>query len=311
MSKLTICRGLPGAGKDTWAHAQVQASMNAGNNKTIIVNRDSLRFMSGLGSKATSYESTINFMEDTLIERALTKGYDVICTDNNLVAQFVKRLAKIAVDHGAAVEVMDFEVDVEECIRRDKLRGEKNGNCVGEEAIRERARRFLKKGKLPPNPLEGTNIKAVEFEMYVPDRDLRPAFIFDIDGTVANSEGIRSPYDYDKVGLDRVIDEVVHMYHILNQAKYPIIFLSGRPETCKPATEKWLWDYGMTTYEGLFMRAANDLKRKDFIVKYELFDKYIRHNYNVIGVFDDRKQVIDNCWRKIGVRCYDVAGHTF
>lgn len=54
----------------------------------------------------------------------------------------------------------------------------------------------------------------------------------------------------------------------------------------------------------LFMREA------DYIVKAELFDKYVRHNYNVIGVLDDRTQVV-NMWRSMGLTCLQVAPGDF
>lgn len=307
MSTLSIFRGLPGSGKTTEANRQIRLAMAEGR-KVINVNRDSLRAMAGLGKKPSDYEPAITFQQHTLIERGLLKGYDVISSDTNLSARYVKELAEIAANFGAGVEVIDFDVPLEELIQRNANRDP--DEIVPDEVIYDMHKRYCSKG-FPKNPLEGMNIQTVEMEFYLPDPWNPSAFIFDIDGTIADSEGIRSPYDYDKVDLDNVHWDVVQMYHILNEMKFKIIILSGRPESCKEGTEKWLHDTGIRNYEHLYMRGADDLKRKDFIVKYELFDKHIRHNYNVIGVFDDRKQVIDNCWRKIGVRCYDVAGHTF
>ena len=40
------------------------------------------------------------------------------------------------------------------------------------------------------------------------------------------------------------------------------------------------------------MRPATD-KRKDCIVKRELYEAHIQGNYNVLAVLDDRNQVID------------------
>ena len=57
------------------------------------------------------------------------------------------------------------------------------------------------------------------------------------------------------------------------------------------------------------MRKAGD-NRVDYVIKYEIFDQHIRNKYNVLGVFDDRSQVI-NMWRSINIRCYDVAGNDF
>lgn len=57
------------------------------------------------------------------------------------------------------------------------------------------------------------------------------------------------------------------------------------------------------------MRPADD-NRDDALVKYELFNKYVRDNYDVLGVFDDRNRVVD-MWRRIGLTCYQVAEGDF
>ena len=57
------------------------------------------------------------------------------------------------------------------------------------------------------------------------------------------------------------------------------------------------------------MRAEGD-NRKDAIVKMELFNKYIRHHYNVRRVYDDRQQVVD-MWRSLGLTVLQVAPGQF
>lgn len=44
--------------------------------------------------------------------------------------------------------------------------------------------------------------------------------------------------------------------------------------------------------------APHDTRKKwRYTVKRELFDKYVRDRYNIVGVFDDRDQVV-HMWRK-------------
>jgi hypothetical protein len=62
-------------------------------------------------------------------------------------------------------------------------------------------------------------------------------------------------------------------------------------------------------YEGLFMRPAGDT-RKDSIVKREIFDAEIAHRWRVIGVFDDRRQVV-RMWRALGLTVFQVAEGDF
>jgi len=132
------------------------------------------------------------------------------------------------------------------------------------------------------------------------------AYIFDIDGTLA-LKCDRSPYDYSKVNLDKPNAEVVRMAKILSE-KYKIIILSGREDSCRKETEKWLEDNGIK-YLYLFMRRSGD-QRRDSIVKAELYISMINLEFNVLGIFDDRNQVVD-MWRSLGLTCFQVANGDF
>jgi len=57
------------------------------------------------------------------------------------------------------------------------------------------------------------------------------------------------------------------------------------------------------------MREVGDM-RKDRIVKLELFNEHIRHNYRVVAVWDDRKQVVE-MWRALGLTVFHVADGNF
>ena len=57
------------------------------------------------------------------------------------------------------------------------------------------------------------------------------------------------------------------------------------------------------------MRREGD-NRKDSIVKHELFWKVVAPHWNVIGVLDDRQQVVD-MWRSMGLTCAQVAPGDF
>jgi hypothetical protein len=70
-------------------------------------------------------------------------------------------------------------------------------------------------------------------------------------------------------------------------------------------TERWLHDQEFL-FNLLLMRPVGD-KRPASVVKAELFDAHVRKHYNVLGVFDDRDQVVNECWRAMGIRTYQVA----
>ena len=84
---------------------------------------------------------------------------------------------------------------------------------------------------------------------------------------------------------------------------YPLIFVSGRSDDYRKQTEEWLEKYDIS-YNALYMRKYKD-HRDDVIVKGELADE-IEKEYNILGVFDDRKKVID-MWINRGIFVFDVG----
>lgn len=129
------------------------------------------------------------------------------------------------------------------------------------------------------------------------------AIMVDIDGTLAHMTG-RSPYDYSRVHEDTV-DEVVAS--IIEH--YPhVVVMSGRPEDCRGATEKWLAENGIN-YERLFMRPSGD-KRPDDIVKWEMYQTNVEPHYHIDFVLDDRNRVV-KMWRANGLKCLQVADGDF
>lgn len=168
------------------------------------------------------------------------------------------------------------------------------------------------------------------YEEYPPDHYQQPgdmsttAYIFDIDGTLATRDesdpNVRIPYDYTRVSEDLPVPDVIFMANLIMGAGHALIFVSGRSETCRLETERWLWRWaGMPTgvwggdYDfPLYMRPAGD-RRPDTIIKRELFDKHIRPaGYYIAGVFDDRNRVVRKTWRdQLGLTCYHVADHDF
>ncbi len=189
MAKLMIIRGLPCSGKTTMAQLLLKSLVDAGE-KAMIVCRDDLRFQAGFGKYAGDYESVISTQQTALVREGLKKGFTVISADTNLNAKSVKGLAKHAEFFGAAVEVIDMDLDVEVCIQRDHGRGGREH--VGEDVIRKMHRRYFNKGKFPANPLS-REIKAVRLEPYERDTTKRKAYIVDIDGTVASMRNPTCP----------------------------------------------------------------------------------------------------------------------
>lgn len=295
MSTLHITRGLPAAGKTTWAKEWVAEGGNRAR-----VNRDDLRAMLyGRARLEWAEEERVTAVQRDTARALLKAGTDVVCDDMNLRPKYVREWGRFARANGHELEVHEFPITVDESVARDAARGAK----VGEAPIRGMAR-YLVKGTLAPIPDE---TEPPPVALYVPDERLPDAWVVDIDGTLALNTGGRSPYDLHRVHEDTPNHAVADVVYALNATGRHIVFCSGREDSCRDATEKWLFDnFGYCL--PLFMRSADD-KRRDSVVKRELLDE-IGKLYAVRGVLDDRNQVVE-MWRAAGLTCLQVAEGDF
>jgi predicted kinase len=300
MTTLTITRGLPGSGKTTWAKQQPGLAR---------VNRDDLRRMLHGGSvedpeRRGRAERQVTAAHHAAVEGLLRAGADVVCDDTNLRGRVVREFAELAARCGAHFTVRDFtDVPVDECVRRDALRA---GDAhVGEDVIRSMHQRYLA-GRALPLPLPV--IDEVAGIAYEPPPDAPRTVLVDIDGTVALFDG-RSPYDMTRVGEDRPNAPVIAAVRAMHAAGHEVVFCSGRSDDARAATEAWLAEHVGVPYLALFMRATGD-QRRDSVVKAEIFEKEIRSRYAVVGVFDDRAQVV-RMWRGLGLTVFQVAEGNF
>jgi uncharacterized protein YxjI len=134
--------------------------------------------------------------------------------------------------------------------------------------------------------------------------------IFDLDGTFAFL-GDRSPYDASRAEHDEVNQAVHFVYQAIRRGKPEtvILLVSGREDRWRPETERWLERHGIIADE-LFMRRAGD-RRKDTVVKREIYERHIAGHYTVRVVFDDRDQVV-RLWRdELDLPCFQVAWGNF
>lgn len=297
---------MSGSGKSTWAKTQVGYT---------IVSRDSIRVML-FGTDGPEYykacseilrerEQEVSIVQDSMIAGLLKNGHDVIIDNTNIEWKFVKALAKIGYRYGAEVEVKVFDVPLRTAIANDKGRAAYGGRAVGEAVITRQHSRFQgNKDKtlepvFAPKPYAGTPGKP-------------KAFLVDIDGTLAHMKG-RSPFEWKRVGedtLDEVIADIVSSLFWAEDGPkaWKVIVMSGRDAVCRQETIDWLNSHNIP-FDALFMRPANDM-RPDNLIKAELFDTYVRDNYDVQFVLDDRDQVVD-MWRAMGLTCLQVAPGDF
>lgn len=135
MPFLTITRGLPGAGKTTYARR-----LQGTDPTTVRVNRDDLRRMMWVRPDySAAQEAAVTVAQETAVRRLLGAGWSVIADDTNVRPEHVDQWCRIAEECGATFVIKDLsDVGAEECIRRQPERPE--GDRVPEHVIRRMAK---------------------------------------------------------------------------------------------------------------------------------------------------------------------------
>ena len=308
MTTLFCMRGYAGSGKST------KAREIAKENDAVVVCRDNLRKMllGNYWTGKTKDEDRVTVAEVAQVEAFLLAGTSVVIDATHLNPVYLRRWAKTATRVGVDFQVVDVHADIADCRRNDHARMLAGGRYVGDKVIDQQAKRWPVE-KWPTITAEKFDVVPVE-----PVFGLPHAIICDIDGTLAHiPEGGRSPYDYTRVMYDepdRIIRQMLRDFKEATGTKGTVILVSGRDDTCRKDTLAWL-NLHSVTFDKLYMRPADRVdqrgnKAPDYIVKYELFDKYIRGNYMVEYVLDDRNQVVD-MWRKLGLKCLQVQEGNF
>ncbi len=144
----------------------------------------------------------------------------------------------------------------------------------------------------------------------------RSVYVFDIDGTLADCSHRlhhieKMPKDWRSffaaVADDKPIGHMVDACQSLSWRKL-VVFVSGRSEECRPATEDWL-ERHVKLRGPLYMRAEGDY-RDDAIIKIEILAQMRSDGYEPAMVFDDRARVVA-AWRAAGIPCAQVAAGDF
>lgn len=136
------------------------------------------------------------------------------------------------------------------------------------------------------------------------------AVIFDLDGTVAKRDtddpNVRSPYDMTRVGEDLPNKDVLAIAWLLHRSIEPVtvMFISGRDETARDQTQRWLIQHFGSSDFYLYMREENDM-RPDETIKFEILQN-LQRSWRILATFDDRNRVVD-MWRANGITCFQVC----
>ncbi len=296
--KIIFTVGLQCSGKTTWATNICSKDTNH-----FRVSLDDLRLMRGKYWLRDD-ESIIVDSAAFLSASALSNGKTVIFDAMNLSPESRKgylnhiegHLLSLVEDYEIEVVLKDFtHIPLIELLERVKSRSDDRG--ITPQVIMDtfmRNRDFLPEGLVTP-PFPNALPKAV---------------IVDIDGTIAE-KGDRNPYAWSRVGEDAPHNDVLEIVNMLDREGYFIIFMSGRDSVCREETKDWLGNFAQgLNRSSLFMREEGD-QRKDSVVKFELYMKYVLGKFDVRYVLDDRDQVV-SMWRNVlNLRCLQVAEGNF
>lgn len=286
-----ITVGAPASGKSTYAEKLVRAGWTE-------VNRDEIRFRGGEKdwSKYTfspRTEGAVQNKWEKKIWNAMHNNENLVISDTNLNRERTEGLKRRLELEGYLVTIKTFDVPFEELLKRDTHRT----GSVGYEVLLKMYIQYQR---------EWNGIK-----IYQPNSSDERCYVVDLDGTLANNAE-RNIYDESKVDTDHPIHHVVLIVRSLLEAGIKVVFLSGRQgtEDCLSKTRQWLVKYlGDHAYDCLLIMREEGDTRPDYVFKMEAFDKYLRNQYHVLAVIDDRKQVIEQCWDVLGVNVISVGNN--
>jgi predicted kinase len=316
MKKITVTVGVSGSGKSSWAHLAFK--MDPKNVR--IVNRDKLReLLFGYTEESVvdyylrpdinRCEKEITRYEDNLIHDFLADNKHVIVDATHLHKSYITRYKYWNVP----VEVKIFKCTVKEALTNNAKRIRK----VSDKIILKQYNKFSSLvSELNANPIK------FETEKIELNREYPKCVIFDIDGTLAH-KGSRNPFNWASVGRDKIDSSTADMFRYLqdyqdaisklgneayNFEEPPsIIICTGRDAICLKETEKWLEKHNLFA-DDIYIREHND-NRADWIVKEE-FWRQIALKYNIVGMFDDRLQVVRRA-RALGLKVFNVEHNNF
>lgn len=300
--KIIATVGISGSGKTTWAHEEWKKDPL---NK-VIIERDNIRnLLFGYNDKSikeyyqrkdlNKLEKEVTKYQNTLIYDSLEQGKTVLLSNTHLNR---KRDLESLKYWNVETKIKLFPVTLKEALTRDMSRTRQ----VGKDIITKQYSRFVNLYKdLENNPVDFTPLTIKN------STTREKCILIDLDGTLCDMVGKRSPYDWKKVGGDLADYSVKKLVQNIDTRNVEIIICTGRDGSCLRETTDWLADNGVF-YRDIFIRAEND-NRPDWVVKEEMWREIVE-NYFILGLIDDRLQVVRRA-RALGLKVFNVEHNNF
>lgn len=290
---LTIIRGIPGSGKTTLAEKIKSGSRG----KMLSTNHyeSDQWFVSFNNDKFDpKFLKTAHQWCFEVVKKSLLAGADTVVSNTFIKYNELKEYIDFCLENNIRYEILVCQGEY------------KNTHNVSKQTVEKMKRNFE---FYPPQQIVKDNLpKNTNNKRFLDKREnvnnLQKAFIFDIDGTLALNTSNRNPFNETLVGLDVINKPVLMMLQALSH-HFPsskIIILSGRTDSSRELTERWLSKNDIR-YDEMHMRESGD-NRKDSIVKSDIFDE-LSKTYFIEFVVDDRKQV-KRMWVEKNVFVFDV-----
>lgn len=328
MGVLKITHGLPGSGKSTFAHKEMEADPE----NVIIANRDDIRtqlFGAAYhnGSPNSEKEELVTQVQHKKIQEGLAAGKTVWVDDTNLNVKFLPQIFNLAEGHN--VEQFYFNVPVEECIRRNKERGRQGGREVPEHIIRKMAKNTYDEfGNIKkivrtddgmvfsvPDETEGSRKIDKYNEILKKNQVEGNAIVFvDVDGTLINNTHFAEAFltEPAKKGKKKKfkeffksVDKAPHNPDVVNLANsmrnndsLNIVILTGRDDEYAEELINAVDKSGIKAFRVIAKKHGDG--RADFYFKEDIINQLKAEGFIPVHSIDDRPQSIQT-YKNLGI----------
>ena len=269
---------------------------------------------------AKEYKQHVYINQDTqqkehleIFKRAIEQKHDIIVDRMGFNVEQRKRYLEPAKKVGYKTRIIVLHQNKETCLKRCAARND-HPTIKNEQDAGRAVNMFFSKYER----VEDSEADVVERiwpkELYGTLQ--LDALVCDIDNTLSNTSHrehhLQGPKKNWKAFFDNMHNDTLNKWcaKIVNTMRQNniIVICSGRPDTYRDITKKWLED-NKIQYDWLFMRPRDD-SREDSIVKEIILEWEILTRFQPLFYIDDRLQVINKI-RQHGIVVLDCKGNTF